>query len=439
MSGNFWRGDLYREIGGLIVFALCDVNSFYASCETVFRPDLRGRPVVVLSNNDGCVISRSAEAKPFVKMGEPYFKQKDIFRHHGVVCFSSNYELYADMSNRVMTTLEEMSPRCEKYSIDEVFCDLTGVRNCRVLTEFGHELRATVRQRTHLTVGVGIAQTKTLAKLANHAAKRWQQQTGSVVDLSNAERQRKLMAALPVEEVWGVGRRIAKRLETMGIRTVLQLADTDIRFIRKHFNVVLERTVRELRGEPCLELEEFAPVKQEIICSRSFGHRITEYEEMRQAICSYASRAAEKLRQEHQYCRFISVFVKTSPFAPDERYYANNASVTLLTPTQDSRDIIAAATRCLDAIWQSGCRYQKAGVMLGDFYSQGVAQLNLFDENAPRKNSQKLMEVLDRLNAEDGRGTLYFAGQGIQQPWQMKREMLSPRYTTRYSDLPTVK
>nr|WP_254880009.1 Y-family DNA polymerase [Klebsiella aerogenes] len=423
----------------MIVFALCDVNSFYASCETVFRPDLRGRPVVVLSNNDGCVISRSAEAKPFVKMGEPYFKQKDIFRHHGVVCFSSNYELYADMSNRVMTTLEDMSPRCEKYSIDEVFCDLTGVRNCRVLTEFGHELRATVRQRTHLTVGVGIAQTKTLAKLANHAAKRWQQQTGGVVDLSNAERQRKLMAALPVEEVWGVGRRIAKRLETMGIRTVLQLADTDIRFIRKHFNVVLERTVRELRGEPCLELEEFAPVKQEIICSRSFGHRITEYEEMRQAICSYASRAAEKLRQEHQYCRFISVFVKTSPFAPDERYYANNASVTLLTPTQDSRDIIAAATRCLDAIWQSGCRYQKAGVMLGDFYSQGVAQLNLFDENAPRKNSQKLMEVLDRLNAEDGRGTLYFAGQGIQQPWQMKREMLSPRYTTRYSDLPTVK
>nr|WP_207132467.1 Y-family DNA polymerase [Klebsiella aerogenes] len=423
----------------MIVFALCDVNSFYASCETVFRPDLRGRPVVVLSNNDGCVISRSAEAKPFVKMGEPYFKQKDIFRHHGVVCFSSNYELYADMSNRVMTTLEEMSPRCEKYSIDEVFCDLTGVRNCRVLTEFGHELRATVRQRTHLTVGVGIAQTKTLAKLANHAAKRWQQQTGGVVDLSNAERQRKLMAALPVEEVWGVGRRIAKRLETMGIRTVLQLADTDIRFIRKHFNVVLERTVRELRGEPCLELEEFAPVKQEIVCSRSFGHRITEYEEMRQAICSYASRAAEKLRQEHQYCRFISVFVKTSPFAPDERYYGNNASVTLLTPTQDSRDIIAAATRCLDAIWQSGCRYQKAGVMLGDFYSQGVAQLNLFDENAPRKNSQELMEVLDRLNAEDGRGTLYFAGQGIQQPWQMKREMLSPRYTTRYSDLPTVK
>ena len=231
------------------MFALCDVNSFYASCETVFRPDLKGRPVVVLSNNDGCVIARSAEAKPFVKMGEPYFKQKDMFRRHGIIAFSSNYELYADMSNRVMTTLEELSPRCEIYSIDEAFCDLTGVRNCRDLTDFGREIRETVLRRTHLTVGVGIAQTKTLAKLANHAAKQWQRQTGGVVDLSNLERQRKLMSLLPVNEVWGVGRRISKKLESMGIDTVLKLADTDIHFIRKHFNIVLERTVRELRGE----------------------------------------------------------------------------------------------------------------------------------------------------------------------------------------------
>ncbi|HBM2965377.1 TPA: Y-family DNA polymerase [Klebsiella michiganensis] len=417
------------------MFALCDVNSFYASCETVFRPDLKGRAVVVLSNNDGCVIARSAEAKPFVKMGEPYFKQKEMFRRHGIIAFSSNYELYADMSNRVMTTLEELSPRCEIYSIDEAFCDLTGVRNCRDLTDFGREIRETVLRRTHLTVGVGIAQTKTLAKLANHAAKQWQRQTGGVVDLSNLERQRKLMALLPVDEVWGVGRRISKKLESIGIDTVLKLADTDIRFIRKHFNVVLERTVRELRGEPCLGLEEFAPVKQEIVCSRSFGGRITEYHEMRQAICSYASRAAEKLRGEHQYCRFISAFVKTSPFALNEPYYGNSASVKLLTPTQDSRDIITAATKCLDAIWRDGHRYQKAGVMLGDFYSQGVAQLNLFDDNAPRQNSEKLMEVLDHLNSKDGRGTLYFAGQGIQTAWQMKREMLSPRYTTRFRDL----
>lgn len=421
------------------MFALVDVNSFYASCETIFRPDLQGRPVVVLSNNDGCIIARSAEAKKLgIKMGDPYFKCKDYFRQQGVVCFSSNYELYADMSNRVMTTLEEMCPRVEIYSIDEAFCDLTGVRNCRVLEEFGRELKDTVYRNTRLPVGVGIAQTKTLAKLANHAAKTWKA-TGGVVDLSNVERQRKLMALLPVDEVWGVGRRISKKLEAMGIKTVLQLADTDIRFIRKHFNVVLERTVRELRGEPCLGLEEFAPVKQEIVCSRSFGQRISTYEEMRQAICLYASRAAEKLRGEHQYCRFISAFVKTSPFALNEPYYGNSTSVKLLTPTQDSRDIIAAATKCLDAIWRDGHRYQKAGVMLGDFYSQGVAQLNLFDDNAPRQNSEKLMEVLDHLNAKDGRGTLYFAGQGIQTAWQMKREMLSPRYTTRFSDLPVVR
>lgn len=267
------------------MFALCDVNSFYASCETVFRPDLKGRPVVVLSNNDGCVIARSAEAKPFVTMGEPYFKQKDAFRRHGIVAFSSNYELYADMSNRVMTTLEEMSPRVEIYSIDEAFCDLTGVRNCRVLEEFGREIRATVLQRTHLTVGVGIAPTKTLAKLANHAAKKWQRQTGGVVDLSNIDRQRRLLALVPVEDVWGVGRRISKKLNAMGVKTALNLSEQSTWVIRKHFNVVLERTIRELRGESCLELEEFAPAKQEIVCSRSFGGRITDYEEMRHAIC----------------------------------------------------------------------------------------------------------------------------------------------------------
>ncbi|EAY3827023.1 translesion error-prone DNA polymerase V subunit UmuC [Salmonella enterica] len=422
------------------MFALCDVNSFYASCETVFRPDLRGRPVVVLSNNDGCVIARSTEAKQLgIAMGEPYFKQKERFQQFGVVCFSSNYELYADMSNRVMTTLEEMSPRVEIYSIDEAFCDLTGIRSCRDLTDFGREIRATVLKRTHLTVGVGIAQTKTLAKLANHAAKKWQRQTDGVVDLSNIDRQRRLLALIPVEDVWGVGRRISKKLNALGIKTALELSEQSTWFIRKHFNIVLERTVRELRGEPCLELEEFAPAKQEIVCSRSFGERVTDYEDMRQAICSYAARAAEKLRGEHQYCRFISTFVKTSPFALNEPYYGNSAAVKVLIPTQDSRDIINAAVKCLDKIWRDGHRYQKAGVMLGDFFSQGVAQLNLFDDNAPRADSAKLMEVLDHLNAKDGKGTLYFAGQGMSQQWAMKREMLSPRYTTRFSDLPIVR
>ncbi len=419
------------------MFALVDVNSFYASCETAWRPDLAGRPVVVLSNNDGCVIARSAEAKKLgIKMGLPWFQLREMQFPEQVIAFSSNYELYGDMSQRVMDTLEEMCPRVEVYSIDEAFCDLTGVRNCRDLEDFGKEIRETIRRNTRLTVGVGIAPTKTLAKLANHAAKQWRQ-TGGVVDLSNEKRQRKLMAIMPIDEVWGVGRRISKKLEAMGIKNVLQLADADIRFIRKHFNVVLERTVRELRGEPCLELEEFAPAKQELVCSRSFGEKITEYEAMRQAICSYAARAAEKLREEHQYCRYVSAFVKTSPFA-SQPYYGNSAGMKLLTPTQDTRDIIAAATRCLDAIWRDGHRYQKAGIMLGDFFSQGVAQLNLFDDIAPRADSEALMALMDKLNKQ-GRGTLYFAGQGIQQAWKMKREMLSPCYTTRITDLPIVK
>lgn len=241
------------------MYALVDVNSFYASCEMVFRPDLQGKPVVVLSNNDGCVIARSAEAKSVgIKMGEPYFKQKDLFRRYGITCFSSNYELYADMSNRVMSILEELSPRVEIYSIDEAFCDVTGVQNYRDLTGFGTEIRQTIRQKTRLYVGVGIAPTKTLAKLANYAAKRWADRTGGVVDLSCVERQQKLMVRVPVGEVWGIGRRISKKLEAMGVVNALQLAQTDIRFIRKHFSVVMERTVRELRGESCLALEEFA-------------------------------------------------------------------------------------------------------------------------------------------------------------------------------------
>lgn len=420
------------------MFALVDVNSFYASCETVFRPDLRGRPVVVLSNNDGCVIARSAEAKELdIKMGVPYFQLKDIMRRHKVQVFSSNYALYADMSLRVMTTLEEMAPAIEIYSIDEAFMNISGVRNCISLEQFGRDVRARVKKETHLTVGVGIAQTKTLAKLANYGAKKWNG-TGGVVDLSAPERQRKLMNLVPVENVWGVGHRISKKLNLMGIKTALHLSECSPVFIRKNFNVVLERTVRELNGEQCLELEEFAPTKQQIVCSRSFGARISEYEEMRQAICAYAERASEKLRGEKQYCRQISVFLKTSPHALDEEYYGNQATGKLQTPSNDTRDIIGVAMNCLDAIWIDGHRYMKAGVMLGDFFSKGIAQLGLFDEYKPQPNSAALMGVVDGIN-QSGKGKLWFAGQGTQKAWAMKREMLSPAYTTRMSDLPWVK
>ncbi|BBL31188.1 translesion error-prone DNA polymerase V subunit UmuC [Pantoea ananatis] len=420
------------------MFALVDVNSFYASCETVFRPDLRGKPVVVLSNNDGCVIARSAEAKALkIPMGAPYFKLKNDFRRHNVQVFSSNYALYADMSNRVMTTLEDMVPAVEIYSIDEAFMCLDGMQRLTSLDDLGRKVRARIKQETHLTVGVGIAQTKTLAKLANHAAKKWNK-TGGVLDLSNIDRQKKLLALVPVKDVWGVGRHISKKLNAMGITTAKDLAEQSTYIIRKHFNVVLERTVRELRGEPCLELEEFAPTKQQIVCSRSFGSRINEYMDMRQAVCAFAERAAEKLRKERQYCKQIAVFVRTSPHAEGEVFYGNQANGKLLIPSNDTRDIIRVAMDALDQIWLDGHRYMKAGVMLGDFFSQGVSQLNLFDEYRPQPNSEALMRVVDGLN-QSGKANLFFAGQGIEKSWSMKREMLSPAYTTRFADLPVVK
>ncbi len=420
------------------MFALVDVNSFYASCETVFRPDLQGRPVVVVSNNDGCIISRSAEAKALgIRMAGPYFQLKDELKRQKVQVFSSNYALYADMSHRVMTILEEMAPGVEIYSIDEAFLDLTGVRNCVELDVFGHDIRQRLLKETGLTVGIGIAPTKTLAKLANYAAKTWKK-TGGVVDLSNVDRQRKLLARVPVSEVWGVGRRISKKLNLMGIETALHLADCSSWLVRKHFNVVLERTLRELRGEPCLAFGEFSPVKQQIICSRSFGHRITEYGDMHQAICAYAERAAEKLRKEKQYCCYISVFIRTSPHAKDGVFYSNQSSGKLMIPVNDTRDIIRVAIDALNRIWIDGHRYMKAGVMLSDFFSQSVAQLNLFDEHPLRAGSPALMQVVDALN-HSGRGSVWFAGQGVQKSWAMKREMLSPGYTTRYSDLPIVR
>ncbi|HBC5606501.1 TPA: translesion error-prone DNA polymerase V subunit UmuC [Klebsiella oxytoca] len=420
------------------MFALVDVNSFYASCEMVFRPDLRGRPVVVLSNNDGCVIARNHEAKLLeIPMGAPYFKMKSQFERHQVAVFSSNYALYGDMSQRVMTLLEELSPAVYQYSIDEAFVNLSGIHRTEELEAFGRHVRSTLLQCTGLTVGVGIGPTKTLAKLANYAAKRWPKFEG-VVDLSLQARQRKLLAKVAVGEIWGVGRRMAKKLNDMGITTALELAEMPASLIRKHFSVVMERTVRELRGESCLEPEEYMPTKQQIISSRSFSQKVSEYGPMREAICSHAVRAAERLRAQHQYCRYVSVFLKTSPFASNDVYYGNDAGTEIHIPTQDSRDIVAAAVKCLETIWREGHRYQKCGVMLGDFFSRGVTQLGLFDDYRPRANSEQLMEVLDFVNRRE-KGRLWFAGQGITRSWEMKRHRLSPAYTTRFSDLLRVK
>lgn len=419
------------------MFALVDVNSFYASCERIFRPDLANKPIIVLSNNDGCVIARSKEVKKIgIKMGALFFEIRHLIKKHDIQVFSSNYTLYADISNRVMDTLSTFSPRVETYSIDEQFLDMTGMDRNFHLGDYGRLIQKRVLQIAHVPVGVGFAQTKTLAKLANHAAKTWSK-TGGVVDLSCISRQRKLMSLLAVNEVWGIGRKISKRLNSMGIITALDLANAETTMIRKTFGVVVERTVRELNGEPCIELEEIQKTKQQIICSRSFGKKIETYDDMHQAVCDYAERAAEKLRQEKQLCSIVSTFIQTSYYAQGEQYH-NHHSERLEYPSADTRDIINAAVHALQKIWKSGVRYHKAGIMLADFTDSTITQLNLFSEKQPFKASDKLMKTLDQLN-NSGVGKVWFAGKGVDIGWRMKREMLSPAYTTNIKELPILK
>ena len=419
------------------VFALVDCNNFYASCEKLFRPDLKDTPVVVLSNNDGCVVARSREAKLLgIKMGVPVFQIKAEMQRHGILAFSSNYALYADLSSRVMRTLEEMAPRVEVYSIDEAFLDLTGIESVISLVEFGQQVRERIGHWIGITVCVGIAPTKTLAKLANHAAKKYPATQG-VVDLTNPDRQRRLLALVPVDDVWGVGRRLSKRLNALGITTALDLANASPRAIRDQFSVVLERTVRELNGESCIELEEIPPTKKQIVCSRSFGEKVTHFELLREAVCEYATRATEKLRKEQQQAKVMTVFIRTSPFKDNEPQYSNSASGELLIPSCDTRDFIELANHLLKRIWKDGFRYAKAGVMLSDFYDPGMFQPGLFDDVSTRSNSQQLMSVLDTIN-QSGAGKVFFAGQGTKKDWSMKREHLSPAYTTRWDQLPRV-
>lgn len=420
------------------VFALVDCNNFYASCEKLFRPDLKDTPVVVLSNNDGCVVARSREAKLLgIKMGVPVFQIKAEMQRHGILAFSSNYALYADLSSRVMRTLEEMAPRVEVYSIDEAFLDLTGIESAISLVEFGQQVRERIGHWIGITVCVGIAPTKTLAKLANHAAKKYPATQG-VVDLTNPDRQRRLLALVPVDDVWGVGRRLSTRLNALGITTALDLANASPRAIRDQFSVVLERTVRELNGESCIELEEISPTKKQIVCSRSFGAKVTQFELLREAVCEYATRATEKLRKEQQQAKVLTVFIRTSPFKDNEPQYSNSASGELLIPSCDTRDFIELANHLLKRIWKDGFRYAKAGVMLSDFYDPGMFQPGLFDDVSTRSNSQQLMSVLDTIN-QSGAGKVFFAGQGTKKDWSMKREHLSPAYTTRWDQLPRVK
>lgn len=410
------------------MFALADANNFYASCETVFRPDLRGKPICVVSNNDGCVIVRSAEAKRMgIKMGAPLFKNERYFRENGVHIFSSNYALYGDMSARMMSILGKMVPGQEIYSIDESFLDVSGIAAYMPLEEFGRQMRDRVKKEIGLTIGVGFGPSKTLAKLANFAAKKWIR-TNGIVDLSSPDRQRKLLALVSVDDVWGIGSRLSKRLHAMNISTALQLTDSNTSIIRKSFDVIVERTVRELNGESCLALKDAPPAKQQIVVSRSFGQRVTTIDELQQAVVTHATRAAEKLHEQSSKCRHITVSVATGRYG-NEPHYANAAAMTCEYPTSDTRDIIDFALQALELIWRDGYRYAKAGVTLGDFYQSHVAQLDMFSQQLPRANADELMSAVNQIN-RSGLGKVWFAGQGTDNAWQMKCEMLSPRYTT---------
>lgn len=421
-----------------MTFALVDANNFYVSCERVFNPRLEKRAVVVLSNNDGCVVARSAEVKALgVKMGEPWFKLKNMAQKHRILAYSSNYTLYADMSTRMMRLLGSYSPLQEVYSIDECFLGLDGFRPAD-LSSMGQRIRQQVRQWVGLPVCVGIAATKTLAKLANHSAKKGLAGDEGVCDfgqMSEAELD-SLFGSVVVSEVWGVGRRLTERLASLGITTVRDLRNADTGMLRREFSVVLERTVMELRGESCLELEELAPAKKQIMCSRSFGAYIHALPELEEAVASYMARAAEKLRRQGSVANGVEVFIRTNPFNESHPQYQQAIVVPLTQATADTVRLTRAALWGLKRIYRPGFTYQKAGVMLMDLNPAGQTQGVLFEVSSPARPA--LMEVIDKANGRWGRGTLKLAAEGMIKPWQMKREHKSPAYTTRWEDLPKV-
>ena len=420
------------------MFALVDVNAFYASCEKVFRPDLENKPIIVLSNNDGCVIARNDEAKELgIKMGQPYFTlSPEFISQYAIQVFSSNYALYADMSHRVMETLATLAPNIEIYSIDEAFCQLSYSEQQLSLAWQGKIIRDTIQQHNHLTVGVGIGPTKTLAKLANYAAKKWRKTEGVVV-LSERNRQRKLMAITPVAEVWGIGRQLTRQLNMMNIHTAMDLAQLSPYQARKKFNVIVERTVRELNGESCLSLEEVSEPRKQIVCSRSFGEKVTEFIVMQEAICNYTARAAEKLRADGQYCQHITVFIRSSPFTPNTPYYSNYAS-EILAATNDTRQLLTAAQKILKRIWLEDRIYQKAGIILNDFHHHKLKQFDLFLDHKKQIKNETLMKTIDQIN-QSNMGKIFFASQGVKGQWHMKQQFLSPAYTTQVKDLAKVK
>ena len=415
------------------MFALVDCNSCYASCEQIFRPDLRGKPVIVLSNNDGCIIARSKEAKVLgIPDLQPYFKVKHLIKRHRVAVFSSNFRLYGDISQRVMDTLRHFSPNIEIYSIDEMFLDLDGIH--LPLEDYGQKMKTTLWQQVKMPVSVGIAPSKTLTKLANYAAKNIPKCQG-VCLLDNPEKWQWLMKRVPVTKIWGVGSRIGKRLTEHNIYTAWDLASSSPKMIRRHFSVCLERTVEELNGTTCLDLEDNPPAKKQIYCSRSFGNKPSELDPLLQAISLYACRATEKLRAQQHLVSTIHIFIHTSPHQPN--YYGNSTVVKLPYPTDDSRVIVAKAKQAVRKLYRPGYKYLKSGIGLIEIMSKQHCQPDFF-QPPQEKTADALMATLDNINQRYGSGAAFLAGEGIRERWPMRQQHRSPCYTTDWNDLPTI-
>lgn len=420
--------------------ALIDGNNFYVSCERVFDPKLEGRAMVVLSNNDGCVVARSPEVKALgVKMGVPWHSLRELCKQHPIIAYSSNYALYGDMSRRMMTVIGQFAPDQEIYSIDESFLDLTGFQHLD-LVAYGQTIRQRVRQWVGTPVCVGIGPTKTLAKLANHIAKKRPEYQG-VCDISRLppETVSALFAQLDVREVWGVGPRLTTRLAAQGIVTVADLRAADPARIHQGYSVVLARTVRELRGEACIAMEDFAPNKQQIICSRSFGQLVGSLHDLSEAVSTYVARAAEKLRRQGSLAGSVYVFIRTNPFRERDPQYSRGVTVPLPESSDDTLMLTAAALAGLKLIYRTGFAYQKAGVMLADLSPWASRQPSLFDDPAALARRRKLMATMDRINAEFGRGVIRLASAGTRPAWVMRQDQRSPRYTTRWDELPVVR
>ena len=420
------------------LLALVDCDNFYASCERVFRPDLKKTPIVVLSNNDGCVIARSKEAKAMgIKMGVPWFQVKKKYLAQGGKVFSSNFPLYGDLSKRVMNVLDGMVKRIEIYSIDEAFLDLQHIQNINQAHEFGVYCRNTIRQWVGIPVRIGIAPTKTLTKVASHIAKNANGGTG-VCCLSNQKDISRILKTLSIREIWGVGHNLARQLNQLGVYSGYELMQMDIRFIRKKFSVVLERTVRELRGESCIQIDDHSEPKKQIVVSRSFRSRIKNLSALKPLISNFAVRAGEKLRQEKQKCSQISVFISTSRFNKQLQYRGFD-SFQLPYPVDDTRSILMGANKVLNTIFRDGYPYAKAGILLSQFSHPAFIQKSLFavTDQQHVKQDTNLMQTIDELNGAQTQ--IYYASQCPAGLSPIQKEMVSPKYTTNWWELPTTK